>query len=135
MCVPISPQKLWQQIQPRRLRRPQAHAPNGTARDTPHSLLRAVHCGENAARVVEQQIASDCQRHAATITIEQSSANLLFELSNLMRHRRLREVATLGRASKVAQIGDGNEGLNRIISFDDFHSDALSSARATHLPR
>jgi hypothetical protein len=63
------------------------------------------------ARGVEERQTIARQFGARAIPCEQRDAQLIFELANLARQRRLREMKAMSRACERAFFGDGDEGL------------------------
>jgi len=61
------------------------------------------------AGVRQESSARVGQADAAAKTVEEPRAQLLLEARNLLRQRRLRDVAMLGGAGETAGIGDGAE--------------------------
>ncbi len=67
----------------------------------PHFSLGGLHRGKNAAGTVEQVFARLRQKHVPLISVEQPSADFLFERLDLNAERRLRDVQALGGASEA----------------------------------
>ena len=71
-------------------------------------LLEVVH---HVARVVQQRVAGRGQFDALGLAIEQSDAQLVFQVADALAHCRQGQVLTLGSAGQAALVGDGDEQL------------------------
>lgn len=89
----------------------QTDAPDRAARHPLDAFARAVNGGQNTASVFEQELARHRERHPAAVAIQETRAEALLQLADLVRHRRLREIAAVGGTREVAQLGDGAERL------------------------
>ena len=77
-----------------------------------HSLAGAIDRSENAPRFLEHDLACDGERHAPRGAIQQLRADVLLELRNLLRDRRLRDIADARRAREMTELGDRDERLH-----------------------
>jgi hypothetical protein len=102
MLVPVRREQRWKEVETRRRRGPQANPADGSARDLLHPFVRAVDGAENAPRLFEEDFTGDGQRDAASGSIQELGADLFFELRDLVRDRRLREVAEARGSGKPA---------------------------------
>jgi len=73
--------------------------------------------------VVQKLVARTGQRHALACAVEQRRADLLFELLDLVRQRRLRDMQPLGRAREVERAGQCDE----VAQVPQFHGGATGS--------
>ena len=104
-------QQPWHQIQPRRGAGAETDATHGAARDAVHPFAGAIDGRENTPRFLEHDLARDSQRHTPRGPIQQLRADLLLELRDLVRHRRLRHIANAGSSGEMTELGDGHERL------------------------
>jgi hypothetical protein len=62
--------------------------------------------------VVEKQAAFGSEEKPASDAVEELQPELVLEVGDLARQRRLRGVEMLGRLGNSPEIGDGEEGTN-----------------------
>ncbi len=75
-------------------------------RGTPHFSLCGFHGSENIAGAAEQMLPRLRQKYVPLVSIEQPSADFLFQRPDLNAERRLRNVQPLGGARKAQFLGD-----------------------------
>src|SRR5262249_25232847 len=132
-----------QNVQARRRGRAEPDSADGAARDLLHPLTRAIDGGKDPARFLEHHLARNRQRHAPRGAIQEPRADFAFELRDLVRDCRLRQVAGDGGPREMPVLGDGDERpersevhaliedvyrRNSIISLDESVCGALSWA-------
>ena len=83
-----------------------------------HPLVELSREAEYALRVIEHELARRRQRDLAVAALEKARAEMLFELLDLERHRRLRHEKLLGRLGEAQLPGDGMKDLQSAIGHD-----------------
>jgi hypothetical protein len=111
MRCPIDRQQLGHEVQSRRGAGAETNAADGPAGAAVHPFAGAIDRGKNVARLLEEDLARDGQRHAPGGPIQQLCADGFLELRDLMRDRRLRHVADGRGAGEVPPLGDRHECL------------------------
>ncbi len=71
------------------------------------------------------------ERDTATVTHEQLNSELMFELSDRPRQRRLSDVQLVGGSSEVESLGDGKE-VAQLTCLEILHSTTLIPGRYHH---
>ncbi|MNV52766.1 hypothetical protein D3C71_1448750 [compost metagenome] len=84
------------------------HAAQALAR-VGHRLAATFRMRQRQPRVGQHGFALGGQAYARAVALEQAAAQLLLQLANRHRQRRLGHVQQLGRAVKVACVGQGDE--------------------------
>lgn len=90
-----------------------AQAQRGLCGRAGHRLFGLLRHRQQATRVVGQQLAVRGRLGllAAAVALQQRAADALFELEDLLAHRRLRAVHPLGTAREAAFLDDANQGF------------------------
>ena len=84
---------------------------------------REVCLAQQPTRVCEQHGSRVGEHHRARRAAKQTSSELSFQFADLIAHRRLRDVQTLGGPTEVQFLGDSDE----ITKVTEFHSRGRSA--------
>jgi hypothetical protein len=66
---------------------------------------------QQLARFGDEDVAGTCQRHGALVAVREADVEFLFESADLLAHRRLADVASLGSATEMQLLGQRHEAL------------------------
>ena len=105
------PQHVRQQIRTQRSENPHAQGAGQRRLGLPRRLVQVADVAQDVARAFRQVAPDGGQQHPAAGTLHQQGAQLLLELGDLGRQRRLRQVQPLGRATEVQQVGNRDQAL------------------------
>jgi len=80
---------------------------------------------KDGAGAREEDVAEFSEADGAAQPVEEAATELGFELQDLLRERRLRDVAALGGAGEGAGVGDGGE----VAELVEFHCEEITDIR------
>ena len=97
------------EAQVERVRRADAKRPRHRPRAVAQHAQALVDLAQRLGRVADEVLAGFGQHDALADAVEQRAADLLLELADLVRQRRLRDVNALGGAGEAQALGERRE--------------------------